>query len=70
MWAEENGKAKTQTSDSTSELRGAGVSQAGITADMGALADQNAAPETAPVGGAPAEPGAASPMGSAAPLPA
>jgi len=69
LWAEENGKSKTQTSDSTSELRGAGVSQAGISADMGALADTTAAPETAPTG-APAEPGAASPMGSAAMPPA
>jgi hypothetical protein len=48
MWAEENGKAKAIPTDSSSELRGAGVSQAGISTDMGALADTAAPPEMAP----------------------
>jgi len=69
LWAEENGKAKPVPTDSTAELRGAGVSQAGISADMTANADTAMAPDAAaggmPVGGAPA-PGAA----PAAPAPA
>ena len=64
MWAEENGKAKPTVSDSTSELRGAGVSQAGMEADMGAMADE-AAPLEA--GAPPAPEGSASPVGGAAP---
>jgi hypothetical protein len=61
MWSEENGKADTIPTDASGEMRGAGISQAGIEADMGALADDEAPPE---VGGA--EPGAA----PAAPAPA
>jgi hypothetical protein len=64
MWAEENGKAKPAVTDSTAELRGAGISQAGIEADMGALADEAAPPEA---GGAPADAAAASPVGAAPP---
>jgi hypothetical protein len=70
LWAEENGKAKPIPTDSTAELRGAGVSQAGITADMTANADTAMAPDAGaaagmPPAGAPA-PGAA----PAAPAPA
>ena len=61
MWSEENGKADTIPTDASGEMRGAGISQAGIEADMGALADNEAPPE---VGGA--EPGAT----PAAPAPA
>jgi hypothetical protein len=67
MWAQENGKSKSQTSDSTAELRGAGISQAGIASDMADLSDQNAGPTGETEGGALPEPGGASPMGSAAP---
>ena len=49
MWSEENGKADTIPTDASGEMRGAGISQAGIEADMGALADDEAPPE---VGGA------------------
>lgn len=63
LWAEENGKAKPIPTDSTAELRGAGISQAGITADMTANADAAAPPEItapgAPPAGAPATPPAA-----------
>ena len=60
------------TTDSSAELRGVGVSQAGITSDMSALAD-NTVPEA---GGAPGEAGeagpapAGSPLGGAQPAPA
>jgi len=49
MWSEENGKADSIPTDASGEMRGAGISQAGIEADMGALADDEAPPE---VGGA------------------
>ena len=67
MWSEENGKADTIPTDASGEMRGAGISQAGIEADMGALADNEAPPE---VGGA--EPGAtpAVPAPAAATTPA
>ena len=67
MWSEENGKADTIPTDASGEMRGAGISQAGIEADMGALADDEAPPE---VGGA--EPGAtpAAPAPAAATTPA
>ena len=67
MWSEENGKADTIPTDASGEMRGAGISQAGIEADMGALADNEAPPE---VGGA--EPGAtpAAPAPAAATTPA
>ena len=67
MWSEENGKADTVPTDASGEMRSAGISQAGIEADMGALADDEAPPE---VGGA--EPGAtpAAPAPAAATTPA
>ena len=66
LWAEENGKANVQETDASSELRSAGVSQAGISGDMGATADltQPAAPGEMPS----AEMGAASPVGGASPV--
>jgi hypothetical protein len=70
MWAEENGKAKSQASDSSSELRGAGVSQAGITSDLTGMADPSMPlPGGAPGEGAPPEGAAMSPLGGA-PAPA
>ena len=66
MWAEENGKAKAISSDSVSELRSAGVSQAGISADMGSLADEGAAPMPGETG-LPPEATGASPIGGAPP---
>jgi hypothetical protein len=69
LWAEENGKAKVQETDAGSELRGAGVSQAGISGDLGMSADATQPPM--PGAEMSAEPAAASPVGSApAPAPA
>jgi hypothetical protein len=62
LWAEENGKGKATATDSSGELRGVGISQAGIQADTAALADEPAstdvAPAEAPAGGEPAAPAA------------
>ena len=66
MWAEENGKAKPTPTDSTAELRGAGISSAGISADMDAMADDPAPPEDGLAGG----PGSASPVPPPAAAPA
>ena len=49
MWAEENGKGSAIPTDSSGEMRSAGISQAGIDSDLGDLADDTAPPE---VGGA------------------
>jgi len=61
LWAEENGKGKPTPTDSSGELRGVGVSQAGIESDAGAAADTEAPPGMempgAPPGAAPAAPG-------------
>ncbi len=63
LWAEENGKSKTDASDSGAELRGVGLSQAGISSDLDAMTNTGAAappepgaevPGASPVGGAPA----------------
>jgi Bacteriophage T4-like portal protein (Gp20) len=67
LWAEENGKAKTQETDSNAELRSAGISQAGITGDLGASADMTQPPTP---GMEAAAPGAASPLGGAPAAPA
>jgi hypothetical protein len=63
LWAEENGKGNTIPTDSSGELRGAGISQAGIESDLTALADEAAPPEStdaasgvAPAPAAPAAP--------------
>jgi hypothetical protein len=64
LWAEENGKSHPAVTDSSGELRGVGVSQAGIEADSTAMTDTEAPPGME----APAEPGAASaPAGAATP---
>ena len=63
LWAEENGKGNTIPTDSSGELRGAGISQAGIESDLTSLADEAAPPEStdaasgvAPAPAAPAAP--------------
>lgn len=66
LWAEENGKTKTQETDSNAELRSAGVSQGGITGDLAATADASQPVEP---GMEAATPGAGSPIASA-PAPA
>lgn len=66
LWAEENGKAKPVGTDSVAELRGAGISQAGISADMGATADEAMPPDAAAPAAAPGAP----PAGAPAPAPA
>jgi len=65
LWAEENGKAKPIPTDSSAELRGAGISPAGISADIGAMADTAAPPEAAPGGVPPAPEAAAAPAAPA-----
>jgi hypothetical protein len=65
MWAEENGKGQVIPTDSSGELRGAGISSAGIESDLGALADDSAPPD---VGGG--DLGAAVPAAGGAPAPA
>ena len=45
MWAEENGKGNAIATDSSGELRGAGISSAGIESDLSDLADDSAPPE-------------------------
>ena len=68
LWAEENGKGSPTTTDASGELRGVGVSQAGLSADSAAMGDAEAPPgvappggEVAPAAGAPATPPAAPP---------
>ena len=67
MWAEENGKGHATPTDSSGELRGVGVSQAGIEADLGSLADGTVAPEVAP-GMEGTEQAAAGAAGTASPI--
>ena len=59
LWSEENGKGSAIPTDSSGELRGAGISSAGIESDLSDLADEAAPPEAGAVEGAPATPGAA-----------
>ena len=42
MWAEENGESNPVITDSAGEMRGAGISQAGIESDLSAAADTTA----------------------------
>jgi hypothetical protein len=60
LWAEENGKGAPVDTDSSGELRGVGVSQAGIESDTAAMTDTEAPPgmEAGVPGEAPAAPGA------------
>ena len=69
MWAEENGKGSAIPTDSSGEMRGAGISQAGIDSDLGDLADDTAPPEVGGediTGGMPPAAGAAPAMPPAA----
>ena len=69
LWAEENGKGHPSVTDSSGELRGVGVSQAGIENDLGAMTDTTPPPGMPlPPGSGPAAAGAA-PQGAAAPVP-
>jgi hypothetical protein len=52
LWAEENGKGKAIPTDSSGELRGAGISQAGIESDLSDLADETVPPEEGAMPGA------------------
>jgi hypothetical protein len=47
LWAEENGKSNPAVTDSSGELRGVGVSQAGIESDSTEMADSEAPPDMA-----------------------
>ncbi len=67
LWSEENGKGKSTPTDSSGELRGAGISQAGIESDLSDLNDEEAAPG-ADAGAA--APTAAPAAGTASPVPA
>lgn len=61
LWAEENGKGHPAVTDASGELRGVGVSQAGIEADSTAMTDTEAPPgmeAPADPNAAPAAPGA------------
>jgi hypothetical protein len=68
LWAEENGQGKSTPTDSSGELRGAGISSAGIESDLSDLSDEAAPPDgidaTAGAPAAPA-PAAASPTPTA-----
>ena len=68
LWAEENGKGQPTTTDAAGELRSAGLSASGIEGDLGAVGDLSAPQDLA--GEPNAAPGAASPVGGAAPPPA
>jgi hypothetical protein len=63
LWAEENGKGAPVDTDSSGELRGVGVSQAGIESDTAAMTDTEAPPgmEAGVPGEAPAAPAGAPP---------
>jgi hypothetical protein len=59
LWAEENGKGHPAVTDSSGELRGVGISQAGLAADTDLATDTEAAPGTPGAGTPPsATPGA------------
>jgi hypothetical protein len=68
LWAEENGKGQPTSTDAAGELRSAGLSASGIEGDLGAVSDLSAPQDLAGEPGT--EPGAASPVGGAAPPPA
>ncbi len=54
LWAEENGKSSPAPTDSSGEMRGVGVSQAGIESDTEAMTDTEAPPDMAAGAAAPA----------------
>jgi hypothetical protein len=53
LWSEENGKGSTVPTDSSGELRGAGISSAGIESDLADLSDEETPPDSAEMPGAP-----------------
>jgi hypothetical protein len=63
LWSEENGEASTVSTDSTSEMRGVGISQAGIQSDTGAMAEPEVPEAGTEVGTAEAPAGGEAPMG-------
>jgi len=65
LWAEENGKAQAIPTDSSGEMRTAGISQAGIESDLGDLADEAAPPDATAT--SPVTPAAATPAAPVAP---
>lgn len=67
LWAEENGQGKSIPTDSSGELRGAGISQAGIQSDITSTTETTA-PEGMPIPGEEAVP--AGTAAGAAPPPA
>jgi len=69
MWAEEQGQSKPIPTDSSGELRGAGISSADIESDTEAATDSEATPEQAAAAGeeAGAAPAATTPIAPAAP---
>ena len=69
MWLEENGKGKTIATDSTGEMRSAGISQAGIDADLSDI-DEEAPDDMVPPGEQPVPAAPPVPGGPAAPAPA
>lgn len=66
LWREENGKSETQASDSGAELRGVGISQAGMSNDL-ATASNAAVPAADPLAEVGGEAAGASPIGGATP---
>ena len=66
LWAEENGKGSSVATDSSGELRGVGVSQAGLEADTADMTD-TAAPDGMDPAAAGAGAGAQSPVPAATP---
>ncbi len=65
LWAEENGKSQAIPTDSSGEMRTAGISQAGIESDLGDLADEAAPPDATAT--SPVTPAAATPAAPVAP---
>jgi hypothetical protein len=65
LWAEENGKSKAIPTDSSGEMRSAGISQAGIESDLSDLADE-VAPDDAG-GAATVAPGTTAPTAPVTP---
>ncbi len=67
LWAEENGKAQAIPTDSSGEMRSAGISQAGIESDLGDLSDETAEPMPGEAGGAGAPAATPTPAAPATP---
>lgn len=65
LWGEENGKGQPTYTDAAGELRGAGLSAAGIEGDLGAAGDLTGPDDLSDETEMGAEPGAMSPMAGA-----